>query len=91
METNSTYVLTKEEEQMGRIRVMVPQLLAEHNLKAKDLERIMGVSKPTALKLAKGIMPWIRPDQLTKLCEYFNVDIGEILVYRQDREGVGVA
>ena len=72
---------------MGAIRVMVPQLLAEKKVKAKDLEKAIGVSKPTALRLAKGEMPWLRPDQLVMLCEYFEVDLSEILIYRPDGDG----
>lgn len=77
----------RKEENMGRIRIMVPQLLAEHRLKAKDLEDAIGISKPTALRLAKGDMPWLRPGQLVKLCEFFGVGLEEILVYRPGEAG----
>lgn len=72
---------------MGRIRIMVPQLLAEHEMHAKDLEEPLGISKPTALKLAKGKMPWLRPEQLAALCELFDIGIEELLVYRPNGDG----
>lgn len=69
---------------MGSIRVMVPQLMAENGINISTLAELLGVSRPTASKLASGRMPWIRPDQLAKMCEIFNVQPGEILVYRPD-------
>jgi DNA-binding Xre family transcriptional regulator len=71
-----------EEWKMGSIRVMVPQLMAEKGINITELAKALGVSRPTAGKLAAGRLPWIRPDQLAKMCEIFNVEVGDILIYR---------
>lgn len=78
---------TKELLQMGNIRVMVPQLMAEHGMNISDLAEQLDVSWPTAKKLAQGDLPYIRPEQLARLCEIFNVQPGDILVYRSDGGG----
>ena len=69
---------------MGNIRVMVPQLMAENGMNISQLAVHLDVSWPTAQKLARGQMPWIRPGILVKLCEIFGVQPGEILIYRPD-------
>lgn len=73
--------------EMGSIRVMIPQLMAENEMNISDLAERLGISWPTAKKLARGRLPWIRPDQLAKLCEIFGVDPGDILVYLPDEGG----
>jgi DNA-binding Xre family transcriptional regulator len=79
---------TLEAMQMGTIRVMVPQLMAENDMNITDLAEAMGVSWPTAQKMASGRhVP--SGEYLVKLCEIFNVDPGEILVYRPEDEGAG--
>lgn len=72
---------------MGDIRVMIPQLMAESGINISELADLIGVSRPTASKLASGRMPWIRPDQLAKMCEIFDVEVGEILIYRPEDGG----
>jgi DNA-binding Xre family transcriptional regulator len=74
----------REALEMGTIRVMVPQLMAESNLNISQLAELLGISHVTAGKLAKGRLPWIRPEQLAKMCEIFRVQVGDILIYRPD-------
>jgi putative transcriptional regulator len=69
---------------MGNIRVMVPQLMAESDINISRLADLLGISRATAGKLAKGKLPWIRLEQLAKMCEIFQVQPGEILIYRPD-------
>ena len=70
----------------GTIRIMVPQLMAEDDMNISDLAKKMGVSWPTAQRLASGRHVPNR-EQLAKLCEIFDVDPGEILVYRPEARG----
>lgn len=70
--------------EMGNIRVMVPQLMAENGINISQLAEMLEVSRPTASKLASGKLPWLRPEQLARLCEIFDVEVGEILVYRPE-------
>jgi DNA-binding Xre family transcriptional regulator len=75
------------EVQMGTIRVMIPQLMAEHDMNITRFAELMNISRPTAGKLAKGKLPWIRVDQLIRICELFNVRVEDILIYQPDGTG----
>ena len=67
----------------GAIRVMVPQLMAEHRppLNKVQLAKLIGCSRPTATLLAYGSWARLSKEQAEALCDLFNKDIGEIFVY----------
>ena len=72
---------------MGTIRVMVPQLMAEHDMNISDLAEALAISWPTAKKLARGKLPRLSAEQFAKVCDLFNVQPGDILKYRPDGNG----
>ena len=73
----------------GAIRVMVPQLMAEHDppLNKVQLAELIGCSRPTATLLARGQWARLSKVQTEKLCDLFVKDIGEIFVYVPDPVG----
>lgn len=73
----------------GAIRVMVPQLMAEHDppLNKVQLAAEIGCSRPTATTLARGQWARLSKKQTEALCDLFGKDIGEIFVYMPDPVG----
>lgn len=72
----------------GNLRVMVPQLMAEKDMNISDLARALSISWPTAQKLARGRLTDPRIEQmLADICELFEVQPGDFLIYRPDSEG----
>ena len=73
----------------GAIRVMVPQLMEEHDppLNKVQLAELIGCSRPTATLLARGQWARLSKVQTEKLCDLFVKDIGEIFVYVPDPVG----
>ncbi len=72
---------------MGTIRVMVPQLMAENDMNISDLANALGLSWPTARKLARGKLPRLTAEQFAKMCDIFKAQPGDILVYLPDEDG----
>ncbi len=70
----------------GTIRVMVPQLMAEHKppLNKVQLAKLIGCSRPTATLLAQGKWARLSQKQTEAMCDLFKLDIGEIFVYQPD-------
>lgn len=66
--------------QTGYIRVLIPQLAGEHRLTISGFAEAIGVTWPTAKKLFSGkVVP--NGEQLLAICEYFNVQPGDVLKY----------
>lgn len=76
-----------EVKEMGTIRVMVPQLMAEHDMNISDLAKALGISWPTAKKMARGQLPRLTSEQLATLCDIFDAQPGDIFSYLPDGDG----
>jgi DNA-binding Xre family transcriptional regulator len=79
-----------EAKEMGTLRVMVPQIMAEKGMNVSDLAKALGTSWPTANKLASGKMAWALPEwaeNFVKLCEIFGIQPGDVLVIMPDDNG----
>lgn len=64
-----------------------PTLLAERRLKVADAVRATGVSKTTLHKIYNDQSSRIDFDTIDKLCEYLEVEVGDIFEYvREDKE-----
>ena len=59
----------------------LPTLLAERRLKVADAVRATGVSKTTLHKIYNDQSSRIDFDTIDKLCEYLEVEIGDIFEY----------
>ncbi|WP_201584319.1 helix-turn-helix domain-containing protein [Psychrobacter immobilis] len=65
----------------------LPTLLAERRLKVADAVRATGVSKTTLHKIYNDQSSRIDFDTIDKLCEYLEVEVGDIFEYvREDKE-----
>lgn len=65
----------------GTIRLKVPQLLEARNEKWQDLMYGARLSQGTAFRLAKGDADAISFKVLATLCNYFGVDISDVLEF----------
>lgn len=59
----------------------LPTLLAERRLKVADAVRATGVSKTTLHKIYNDQSSRIDFDTIDKLCEYLEVEVGDIFEY----------
>ena len=73
-------VSMKGDRMPDNIRVMIPQLMAEKGIKVKDIAEVLGISRPTAGKIAKGQMLPSDPDQLAKLFNLLEAKPEDILI-----------
>ncbi len=65
----------------------LPTLLAERRLKVADAVRATGVSKTTLHKIYNDQSSRIDFDTIDKLCEYLEVEVGDIFEYvKKDKE-----
>ena len=75
---------------IGVCRMIVnhlPTLLAERRLKVADAVRATGVSKTTLHKIYNDQSSRIDFDTIDKLCEYLEVEVGDIFEYvKEDKE-----
>ena len=62
---------------------LIPNLMHLKRMSAKDLERKLGVSYPTALSIAQGDVPKTTP-MLLKLCKAFNCQPNDLILYKED-------
>jgi putative transcriptional regulator len=65
----------------GTVRVRVPEILAERKLTISELMRGTGLAYNTASAWARGYVDRYDAKTLAALCEYFELEPGDILVY----------
>ncbi len=64
---------------------LIPNLMHLKRMSAKDLERKLGISYPTALSIAQGDVPKTTP-MLLKLCKEFNCQLNYLVRFKKERE-----
>lgn len=64
----------------------LPTLLAERRLKVADAVRATGVSKTTLHKIYNDQSSRIDFETIDKLCEYLEVEVGDIFEYIKQQE-----
>lgn len=83
-----TNVNAKELDMSGKIEIKIPQIINERNLTPFDLVRNAGIAPGTAYKLSDerrvALMEGITFDVLVKLCEYLEVEVGDLLEYQKE-------
>lgn len=68
------------------IRVTLNVMLAERNVKAKELAEYVGITETNLSLLKQGKVKGLRFDTLEKICEYLNCQPGDLLRHEPDGE-----
>lgn len=66
------------------IRVRLNVMLAERNVKSKDLAEHVGITEANLSLLKQGKVKGVRFDTLARICEYLNCQPGDLLRYEPD-------
>ena len=61
------------------IRVRLNVMLAERNVKSKDLAEHVGITEANLSLLKQGKVKGVRFDTLARICEYLNCQPGDLL------------
>ena len=64
----------------------LPVLLAERRMKVSDLVRATGMSKTTLHKLYNGQSTRIDFETLDKICDFLDIDVGDLLSFKKNSE-----
>ncbi|MBN9259177.1 MULTISPECIES: helix-turn-helix transcriptional regulator [unclassified Mesorhizobium] len=65
------------------IRVRLNVVLAERNVKSKDLAEYVGITEANLSLLKQGKVKGIRFDTLERICAYLECQPGDLLRYEQ--------
>ncbi len=82
----------RKEKHMGKIRSRLKVLIAEkevaehRKISYEDIQKATGISTSALSSLANSDTTRFFENTLTKLCEYFNCQVGDLLVYVPDEE-----
>lgn len=66
------------------IRVRLNVMLAERNVKSKDLAEHVGITEANLSLLKQGKVKGVRFDTLERICEYLNCQPGDLLRYESN-------
>ena len=66
------------------IRVRLNVMLAERNVKSKDLAEHVGITEANLSLLKQGKVKGVRFDTLERICEYLECQPGDLLRYEND-------
>ena len=66
------------------IRVRLNVMLAERNVKSKDLAEHIGITEANLSLLKQGKVKGVRFDTLARICEYLDCQPGDLLRYERD-------
>ncbi len=65
------------------IRVRLNVVLAERNVKSKDLAEYVGITEANLSLLKQGKVKGIRFDTLERICEYLDCEPGDLLRFEK--------
>ena len=66
------------------INVRLNVMLAERNVKSKDLAEYVGITEANLSLLKQGKVKGVRFDTLQRICEYLQCQPGDLLVSKPD-------
>jgi len=66
------------------IRVRLNVMLAERNVKSKDLAEHVGITEANLSLLKQGKVKGVRFDTLERICSYLDCQPGDLLRYEPD-------
>lgn len=65
------------------IRVKLNVVLAERNVKSKDLAEFVGITEANLSLLKQGKVKGVRFDTLERICDYLDCQPGDLLRYER--------
>ena len=68
------------------IKVKLAVVLAERNVKSKDLAEYVGITEANLSLLKQGKVKGMRFDTLERICEYLKCQPGDLLRYEQSTD-----
>lgn len=66
------------------IRVRLNVMLAERNVKSKDLAEYVGITEANLSLLKQGKVKGVRFETLERICQFLNCQPGDLLRYEED-------
>lgn len=66
------------------IRVRLGVMLAERNVKSKDLAEYVGITEANLSLLKQGKVKGVRFETIEKICQFLNCQPGDLLRYEED-------
>ncbi|WCM91811.1 helix-turn-helix transcriptional regulator [Acidovorax sp. NCPPB 2350] len=66
------------------IRVTLGVILAQRNVRSKDLAAFVGITEANLSLLRRGHVKGIRFDTLERICAYLQCQPGDLLAYTED-------
>jgi putative transcriptional regulator len=66
------------------IRVTLGVILAQRNVRAKDLAAFVGITEANLSLLRRGHVKGMRFDTLDRICAYLQCQPGDLLAYTED-------
>ncbi|WP_270912296.1 helix-turn-helix domain-containing protein [Staphylococcus saprophyticus] len=66
------------------IKCTLKDLIEHHEVTQTDIANATGITRPTLLSLMRNDAQGIKFSTLEKLCDYFNIEINELLVSDKD-------
>jgi putative transcriptional regulator len=69
------------------IRVRLNVMLAERNVKSKELAEYVGITEANLSLLKQGKVKGVRFDTLERICAYLKCQPGDLLRYEDDEPG----
>ncbi|MCV0398115.1 MAG: helix-turn-helix transcriptional regulator [Rhizobiaceae bacterium] len=66
------------------IKVRLAVVLAERNVKSKDLAEHVGITEANLSLLKQGKVKGVRFDTLGRICQFLDCQPGDLLVYEAD-------
>ncbi|WP_304307874.1 helix-turn-helix transcriptional regulator [Pseudacidovorax intermedius] len=69
------------------IHVTLSVVLAQRNVRAKDLAAFVGITEANLSLLRRGHVKGIRFDTLERICAYLECQPGDLLTYAEDATG----
>jgi putative transcriptional regulator len=71
---------------MSEIYSKLPVLMAQKKINQTDLAKALGISRPTIARLYNGTFDALEIKTITKLCDYFQCDVGDLLTIKEDHK-----
>ncbi|WP_044563736.1 helix-turn-helix transcriptional regulator [Azospirillum sp. B4] len=71
------------------IQVRLGVMLAERNVKSKDLAEYVGITEANLSLLKKGHVKGVRFETLERICDFLDCQPGDLLRYQRDETNEG--